>query len=319
MDPRYHAERPLEMATLVQSEFTSPGVFGPLTPALAGMIPDFLAYRTERDLLRCGYYHPSSYSSYLALRNVLVVGTILATVCWVISVSDLPQLARSVTLGGIIATLLAFALPRVYISFAGDRRAGQIFSDIPDAMDMLVMGLTGGLSLQQSLERTTRELQVISPEVAKEFDIICRQTITSTLEYALLRFAHRMDIEELTAMTETIRHASEMGTPVSGLLQQHADDLRQLRLQRAEQRGNTIALKMLFPTIFCLAPAAFIIILFPPLLELRAFRDRENSSNGILSQQASMRNLERRGQGPSRANRPPSQRPTPTVGAPSQR
>jgi tight adherence protein C len=305
------------MATLTQTDLNHAGIFGPLTPAFAGMIPDFLAYRTERDLLRSGYYHPSSYQSYLAIRNVLVVGTILATVCWVISVSDLPNLAWSISLGGMIATLLVFAMPRVYISLAGDRRAGRIFSEIPDAMDMLVMGLTGGLSLQQSLERTTSELQTISPEVAKEFDIICRQTIASSLEYALLRFAHRMDIEELTAMTETIRHASEMGSPVSGLLQQHADDLRQLRLQRAEQRGNTIALKMLFPTIFCLAPAAFIIILFPPLLDLRAFRDRENSSDGILSQQANIRSLDRRG--PNRGASRPTRRLPPGSQIPSQR
>ncbi|MDZ4852352.1 MAG: type II secretion system F family protein [Pirellulaceae bacterium] len=282
------------MATETNLDIYKGSVFGPFTPTLARVIPDVLAYRTDRDLLRCGYYHPAAYDSYLAIRNVLVMGTVLSTMCWVIVVSDLPRFAWMAFIVGLVATLLAYAIPRVYLSLSGDRRADRIFSDIPDAMDTLVMGMTGGLSLEQSLTRTTVELKSNAPELAREFEIIGRQTLAASLEHAFLRFASRMDIDELKAMSDTIRHASEMGTPVSQLLQQHADQLRQIRLQRAQQRGNTVALKMLFPTIFCLAPAAFIVILSPPLLELRSFRDRENKSKGALSQESLSDNLKSR-------------------------
>jgi pilus assembly protein TadC len=67
------------------------------------------------------------------------------------------------------------------------------------------------------------------------------------------------------------------------VLRSNADHVRLNRMQRAQQRGNTISLKILFPTILCLAPAAFIVILSPPLLELRAFRDREKGDKGALN------------------------------------
>jgi tight adherence protein C len=235
--------------------------------------------------MRCGYYRPQAYDNYLAIRNVLLMGTLLTTVVWAIVLSDQPQLTRWVWIAGAVAAVLSFAIPRVYLTLAGDKRVNRIIQGLPDAIDILVMGLSGGLSLQRSLEHTTKELEPIHPPLAQEFQIISSQSIAGSLELAFERFAKRLDEEDLTSMTDTIRIALNMGTPLSEVLRQHADSLRQSRLQRALRKGNLVGLKMLFPTIFCLAPAAFILILSPPLLELRSFRDREGKGSGALNQQ----------------------------------
>ncbi len=284
-------------------ELVLEGIFGTLTTPLARIIPDFLSYQTERDLNRCGWYGPASYDSYLAVRNVLVCGVLLVTMCWAVAVSDSPNLINAVFSAGAVLLAVAYALPRVVISILGDRRANSIFASIPDAMDMLVMGLAGGLSLEQALDHTTNELAAVSPGLAKEFRIISTQASAGSLEYALQRFAQRMDIDELTNMMEMIRNASSMGTPISRLLHQSADQFREARMQKVLRRGNTIALKMLFPTILCLAPAAFIVILSPPLIDLRSFRDRENRSNGSLSQDSLDRSLRAGGQKNATSNR----------------
>jgi len=260
-----------------------PQVFGGITPAIAGMLPDFLPYKTERDLVRCGYYHPKAYENYLAIRNALVVCTILVLAVWLVVTTDTPSWTYWLWIGGVISLVLVFAIPRVFLSFRGESRVDEVLSGLPDALDTLVMGMSGGLSLEQSLQRAGIELADVYPSLSRELDIIHRQTDAYSLEFALERFAQRMDLEEITTLTDTIRHSLSMGSPMVQVLRSNADHVRLNRMQRAQQRGNTISLKILFPTILCLAPAAFIVILSPPLLELRAFRDREKGDKGALN------------------------------------
>ena len=92
---------------------TENGIFGPLTQPLARMLPDVLQGKSRRDMLRCGYYHPAAYDSYLALRNGLVVGTVLSAACWVTAVADEPELVNIVLVVGVVAALLAYSLPRL--------------------------------------------------------------------------------------------------------------------------------------------------------------------------------------------------------------
>lgn len=259
------------------------GVFGGLTSAFAGMFPDLFTHKTERDLARCGYYHPRAYENYRALRNALFAFTLLTLGVWTIVLSNSPQSTRTLWIGGSVALVLVYAIPRVYLSFRGESRVDGIVAGLPDALDTLVMGLSGGLSLPQALQRTGADLKTIYPVLSRELEIVHRQTTVYSIDLALQRFAQRMDIEELTSLTDTIRHSLRMGTPIAQVLRSHADQVRATRMQRAQSRGNTISLKILFPTILCLAPAAFIVILTPPILELRAFREREKSDNGVLS------------------------------------
>lgn len=273
------------MATAAIQEDPRPSeIAGGLTFALARVIPDPFGRGVERDLLRCGYYQPSAYDNFLALRNILLLGAIVAGTGWAVILSDQPRISGWMWIGSLVAAIMLYAIPRVYLTFTGDNRAERIVQGLPDAVDILAMGLAGGLSLQRALEYTTKELAPIHPPLAQEFRIIARQAEAGSLESALERFAARVDEEDLTSMTDVVRLASNMGTPLSEVLRQHADTLRQARLQKALRRGNLVGLKMLFPTIFCLAPAAFILILSPPLLELRAFRDREGKGAGALNQ-----------------------------------
>ena len=68
-------------------------------------------------------------------------------------------------------------------------------------------------------------------------------------------------------------------------LRNYADVLRLQRLQRLQTRSNRVAVQMLFPTVLCLAPAAYIVLLAPPLFDLQKFREEENRSGGLLEQQ----------------------------------
>jgi tight adherence protein C len=257
--------------------------YGSWTHALARSIPDVLAYKTDRDLRRCGYYSPTAQDNYLATRNCLTFGAILASVSWFVALSDQPSLVYNAMIAGLIFTLFAYALPRIYVSLMGDRRANAISAGLPDALSLMSMGVSGGLSMSQALDRSLEELAPLHPELAKELAIVRLQADSHSMEYAWKRFSERLDIEELTAFSEAAQYGMDKGVPMVGTLQNFADQIRTARSQKVQRLGNTVALQMLFPTVLCLAPAAFILILMPPLIDLRAFRDRESKAGGVLS------------------------------------
>lgn len=261
-------------------------VFGALTPALAGAIPTLTGStaKLDRDLRRAGYYRPRAREDYLAVRNALVLGVILVTAAWAVATADMgTRMTVKVVAAGAAATILLFAVPRLYLQWAGTRRIRRIQVGLPDALDIVTMCLTGGLPLQAALHRVNGQLHFAHPELAQELDILRRQSDASSMEQALEQFAYRVDAPEIKTLTSLVGHAERLGTNVGFVIREYADSIRRAHRQRAEERGNKMTVQMLFPIALCLAPAAYILLLAPPVLEMRDFMMRENRSGGILA------------------------------------
>lgn len=262
-----------------------PGIFGSANSLFAQVLPDLLPYKARRDLQRCGYLHPHSYDSYRAIRNALVIGVILSAGVWLVAVADDDALALRVLSVGGIAVLLAYSLPRVCLHWRGDQAADQTVLGLPDALEMMVMGLSGGLSIHAALARTCDELATAHPLLTAQLRIVRRQAAAATLEFACERWAERVELDEVSGLAALISQAERTGVSTAATLRNYADVLRLQRLQRLQTRSNRVAVQMLFPTVLCLAPAAYIVLLAPPLFDLQKFREEENRSGGLLEQQ----------------------------------
>ncbi|WP_254512707.1 type II secretion system F family protein [Anatilimnocola floriformis] len=267
-------------------EEPGPGIFGSATWLLARVLPDLLPYKARRDLQRCGYLHPQAYDSFLALRNALVIGVILSVGAWLVVVAEDDSLALRVLLVGGIALLLAYSLPRVYLNWRGDQAADQTVLGLPDALEMIVMGLSGGLSIHPALARACDELTTTYPVLATQLRIVRRQAAAATLELAFERWAERVELDEVSGLAALISQAERTGVSIATTLRNYADTLRLQRMQRLQSRSNRVAIQMLFPTVLCLAPATYIVLLAPPLLDLQRFREEENRAGGLLERKA---------------------------------
>lgn len=264
--------------------------FGPLTFALAGMIPhrkEQLAI-FQQELRRAGFYRPFALQEFLSIRNALVFGwlSLVLTVIWVAfdPVND-PTLK---ILGvGLIGFMVCYGLPRLWIQSIGGRRVQRIKQGLPDALDMVTMCLGGGLPLQPALERVSKELKIAHPDVATEFEIICRHSEAHTLDYAVTQFANRIDAPEVRSLSALVSQTDRLGTNVAIALRDYADSVRRAYRQRAEEHGNKASVKMLLPISLCLAPPVYILLMAPAVLELREFMVRENRPGGALSPNSS--------------------------------
>jgi tight adherence protein C len=255
-----------------------PLVFGGLTHALAGIFPAAPQTRDlySRVLRQAGHYHSQSVAEYLSIRSALTIGMLLLTVAAVVVLTQPGEPAMwQIGFAGLLLTMLMFTLPRIVLEAMAKARVQRVEESLPDAMDMVTMCVSAGLPLQQAIGRVSEELRSSHPDLAYELRIVGRQTEVGSLRSAVQRFAQRMDVPEIQSVASLVSQAEQQGASVSAAFRTFSDQVRLTRRHRAEEAGNKTAFKMLFPIVFCLAPAVYLILLSPAVIELRDFFRRE--------------------------------------------
>jgi tight adherence protein C len=144
----------------------------------------------------------------------------------------------------------------------------------PDALDTLVLCLEGGVGLNAAMQRVTDELQVVHPALGAEMVIIQGEMqLGLSAGEALRKFAERCGLEDVRDLASVIQQSERSGASVARALRIHADSARVERQQRAEETAQKAAVKILFPTLLCIFPAIFIVLLGPAAFQLaRMFR-----------------------------------------------
>jgi tight adherence protein C len=253
-------------------------LFGRLTPLLAHLFPSTARGRAilTQELRAAGYYRPSALTDYLALRNFLVAFCLLAA-CALAFILE-PRAVPAVALGGVVAALLAFSLPRIFIQVRGRNRAQEIQRGLPTAVDLLTLALTAGMNLYAALGRVAHELRFSHPVIAEEFDLTRRQAELRSLEHALEQLADRVRVPEMRNLAIILAQSERLGSDAVAVLLETSDNLRTNMRQRAETQANRASFWLLFPTVGCFLLAAALLIIGPVFLEFR----RQMEENGTL-------------------------------------
>jgi tight adherence protein C len=254
---------------------SGPGLFtDELATSLAAQLPQGTNDNGEldRELRQAGYYRPTSRFDYLALRNSLVIAAILITAMLAAGVGPQHQeLALQIVIGGLLIAGLCWALPRLVLRSQAAARVKRIQRALPFALDMTTMCLTGGLSLQDSLGHVSREIFFSHPDLAVELMIVRQQSEMTSLDHGFRQFAERIGTPELTSLAALITQSQRLGTNVVTTLREYTDNLRLRWRQIADEQSNKIGLKLLFPIVCCLVPAAMIFLWGPAIVDLWRF------------------------------------------------
>lgn len=246
-------------------------VFGPMTAVLAQLLPESPARREtiKQELKAAGYYRPHAWQNLAAIRYVAMMLPLLLFGLLLVLVP--PQAEIAVLAMLLFAPPFGWALPRLYVKNRANDRADQIERAFPDMLDMLNMCVSQGLTVPESLERISRELNPVYPALAQELRIVIEQSRIGTFQHALENLAGRIDIEPVKSFTSLLIQTERMGTSISEALAEYSDAMRETLRQRADQQANQAAFKLLFPTVLCLMPAVYIFLLGPAIIELSEF------------------------------------------------
>jgi len=263
-----------------------PLIFGPLTVALAGVIPCGAIGRANltKELRQAGYYHRFALEEFAAMRNAIVVGWVfLIGVLIVVGTQPGDPMIGMLAVVGVLGGLMLYGLPRLILRNRAGARVQRIQYSLPDALDMITMCMTGGLPLHGALGRVSKELSTTHPDLACELRILGRQMEAGSLDGALRQFADRIDTADAQSLALLVSQTERQGGSVSAAFHEFADEVRRGRRQRAEEQGNKTTVKMLLPLVFCLAPPIYMLLLTPAIIELRSFVLQENETGGVLS------------------------------------
>jgi len=174
-----------------------------------------------------------------------------------------------VILAAVWGILLGWVLPGFYVGRRVANRQYQIRRSLPDALDLLVVCVEAGLALNQAILRVSEEISAISPVLGEQLAMVNYEIRAGTpREQALQNLAMRTGVDEVQSFVSMLIQTDRFGTSIADALRVHADDLRTRRRQLAEEQSAKTAIKMLFPLVFCIFPAMFVVILGAAIIQI---------------------------------------------------
>ena len=232
----------------------------------------FLKSRTEasRRLTAAGFDGLLSASEFLSLRLLqpLVLGPFW--VLFVMAALKSPSAGFLRPFGGLLILLgpvWFFLYPTLWLKRAVETRHRRIRRSLPFVMDLLTLSVEAGMDFMTALQRNV-ERGPIDPLGEELIRVIREIQLGKTRRHALRDLAHRVDLPDLRSVVNALVQADEMGVGIGAILRIQADQIRQRRFERAEKLANEAPVKMLFPLMFFIFPAVFLILLGPVLAQL---------------------------------------------------
>jgi tight adherence protein C len=169
------------------------------------------------------------------------------------------------------AALVAWILPIAVLERLARVRQERIRHALPDALDLLVVCVEAGISLDAAILRVARELSLTYPDLASELLVVNRKTNAGvTREEAIRGLWSRTGVDDLRSLATSLIQTEKWGTSITKVLRVAAATLRRKRRQHAEKRVALAPVKMTFPLVVLILPALFIIILGPAMLQVIA-------------------------------------------------
>jgi tight adherence protein C len=230
--------------------------------------------RLGERLIQAGLYKRNSVGYFYTTQGLL--GGIPVVLGFAAATMGLATLPVALLLGAMTG-VAGIVAPGFWLDAQKRRRQTAMRRALPDAMDLLVICVEAGLSLPAALVRITKELRNAYPMLALELLIVHREIqLGHTTGEALKRFGDRFDLEEIRSMASVIRQADRFGASIVNAIRVHADTLRHKRLEDARERAQKATVKLLFPTVLCIFPAMFVVILGPAVFDILELFDNMN-------------------------------------------
>lgn len=238
---------------------TLPGLFkAGESGAAAG--PKQLAGLKKR-LIQAGF--SLSVSEYGALRLLVLL------ICC--GASALPAVflhlrALGVLLSALLGLLAGCVLLRAFLAAAVAKRRREIERQLPDALDLLCIGVEAGLGFEQALGHVVASM---SGPLIDEFTVTCREmAMGRSRRDALVQMGERCGVEEVRSFAGALVQAGQLGIPLRNLLRAQSEALRQQRRARIQEKSMKVSVKIIFPMLLFIFPVIFIVILGPAVVSI---------------------------------------------------
>ena len=221
-------------------------------------------------LAMAGYRGPRPATLFLFARFILPFAFIVVAAIYIFSLGLLPEQSLTIRLG-VCACIgyLGFVLPNIILKNKTVKRQQSIQRAFPDALDLMLICVESGMSVEASFKRVAQEIGSQSPPLAEELALT-----TAELSFLQVRtkaydnLASRTGLDGVKACTLALSQAEKFGTPVGAALRVMAQENRDMRMNKAEEKAASLPPKLTVPMILFFLPVLFLIIISPAIMQL---------------------------------------------------
>jgi len=219
-------------------------------------------------LIEAGFRGQGPYIVFLFFRMVAPVVMLCASLTYVFLIVQL-DIAWTLKLGICIgATYLGMNLPNLFIKNRIQRRQASINRAFPDALDLLLICVESGMSLEIAFKRVSEEIGVQSIELAEEFALATAElSYLSDRRQSFENLAKRVPLEGVKSLCMALQQSERFGTPVATALRVIAQENRDQRMTAAEKKAAALPPQLTVPMIVFFLPVLFIVILGPAVIK----------------------------------------------------
>ncbi len=207
-------------------------------------------------LVQAGYRREEAITIFFGIRVAFAFGLFLF-----FSTSIVARPNMTMALAGLGA---GYVLPGMALARMAKRRAHKIRLALADALDLLVVSVEAGLGLDQAMSRVGAELAFAYPDLSDELKLINLELRAGKPRAEALRnLADRTGVDDLSSLVTMLIQTDKFGTSVAQSLRVYSETLRTKRRQRAEEAAAKTGVKMVFPLVFCIFPAIWVVTIGP--------------------------------------------------------
>lgn len=218
-------------------------------------------------MLRAGYRSKNAVRMFHAMQFLLAFGALLLGLLYTYLVSlSQPLDLQKVALFTLMPAGFGYYLPTYWVQRRLQTRQQNITEGFPDALDMMLVCVEAGQSLDQSISRVAKEIGAAYPDLAEEFEIVSQETRAGKERVTVLRdLSERVGLPDVTSFVTTMIQSATFGTSIAEALRVYSSEMRDKRVMRAEEKANTLPTKLTLGTMMFTVPPLMIILIGPSI------------------------------------------------------
>ncbi len=237
----------------------------------------FLEPKTEAEMstsrlrmTRAGYRGKNAVRTFHAIQFILGIVFLIIGVIYAIFASATGEISTTkLIMVVLLPGALGYYLPKYWVERRVQARQGEIQNGFPDALDLLLVCVEAGQSLDQGIIRVSKELNSGYPALAEEFETVSQEVKAGKDKTAVLRsFAERAGVPDVSSFVTVMIQSATFGTSIAEALRVYAAEMRDKRVMRAEELANKLPTKITLGTMMFTVPPLLIILVGPSVYDM---------------------------------------------------
>ncbi|MXU65332.1 type II secretion system F family protein [Oceanomicrobium pacificus] len=223
---------------------------------------------TRMKMIQAGYRTRSAVTTFNFIRLVLGLSLLMLGLISVFLRSDEPGLA-SVIISVLVPGAIGYFAPNYWVERRRQQRQEDVTNGFPDALDLMLVCVEAGQSLDQAILRVSQEIRGGYPTLAEEFEIVSHEMRAGKDRVTVLRdMGERCGVADISAFVTVLVQSATFGTSIADALRVYASEMRDKRVMRAEEKANKLPTKLTLGTMMFTVPPLLIILVGPSMYDI---------------------------------------------------